>query len=742
MRLLIEGYKYDGSAAKQALKGLDYFQNISGQVSINYVGYLYNPHINDCVFILPKVLISNNIDANTGKKTETVFGHDPHSLINFKDVGFLKDDQRDFIYEFAVWIYRTIFVYNQHNPKNEIVLHRRNTEISANHRHMANTFLEVIMALVDFNRKNNDFFMTILKNIHSGYNKINWTRTISKSNAILAHNSTIYLNPINKRRQINFDEELLVIYFSILDYVNKRYGFPVDIKLGFDLIQGEKFQRYLNGYGLARLKQIKYKYFSDKALHLWELCFAFFGHSENVSVATELNEYLIASNFNNVFESIIDELIGDPDNELPKYLKNQKDGKRIDHLYSDEPLTVFGEADTRSIFYIGDSKYYQLNNAIPEESVYKQYTYARNLIQWNLDIFQGSIKDEGNWKSKIRELRDLRDNTTEGYGIVPNFFISATMAKDQSYDDTIFETEKSIKTYMQSQFENRLFDRDTLIISHYDVNFLYIVSLYSRDNESEKSEWKHKVRTLFRNQIRKMLEKRFDFYAMQPKNLIDADKYIKENFQNVLGKVSRPYSNDRILSLALDNYDDVNVYPEEERRMEGKSRNLQLINELEQYFTVMPIKLEENPESKLPPMPKETISDFLRKEPVLVTFLKNKETWKIIRKHKFVYAPMGMGKGSLHLGSGYEHTKYVLLHGQGERHLFKTAGYGPRIATAEELKGYGLNPERSGIYMVFDLKSIEDISVPGFNLAEAKVGGRADTTARFTLFEDLIGKYE
>lgn len=606
MKLLIEGYKYDSEDAKKALRGLNFFQNSRGQVSINYVGYLYNPHISDCVFILPKVLISNISDSKTGKMAETVFGHDPNKLINFDEAYFLEDSQREFVYEFAVWIYRTIYVFNLKNPQNDIVLHKRNTEIGSNHRHLSNTLLEVIMALVDYKRKNNDFFMTILKNIHSGFNKINWSKTISRSNAIIADNSPIYLNPINKKRQINFEEELLIIFFSILHYVNKKYGFPVDIKLGFELIKEERFQHFLNGFGARRLKQIKYKYFSDKALYLWELCYAFFEHSKNVSASTELKEYLIASNFNIVFESIIDELISDPEPELPKYLKNQKDGKRIDHLYKDKPLTVFGENDARSIFYIGDSKYYHLNNAITKESVYKQYTYARNLIQWNLDIFQGKIKDDADWKSKIRELRDLRDKTTEGYGIVPNFFISATMAKDLSFDDTIFETEKKVKSYMQSQFENRLFDRDTLIISHYDVNFLYIVSLYSRNNESEKAEWKQKVRTMFRKQIRIMLESRFDFYVMQPKNFEEADKYIKENFQRILGKVSRPYSNESIFLLALDKYDDSNEYPDEQKRVDGKAKNQALLSDLKQYFTVVSIKLDENPEVKLPPMLKES----------------------------------------------------------------------------------------------------------------------------------------
>ena len=128
--------------------------------------------------------------------------------------------------------------------------------------------------------------MFTVKNIHSGYNKINWTRTISKSQALLSASSislgrqdVAYLNPVNKKKQVNFDEELLIIFFSILQHMKETYGFPVKINVNFELIRGKKFERYINGYGKTRLKQIKYKYFSDKALELWDLCYAFFEHT-------------------------------------------------------------------------------------------------------------------------------------------------------------------------------------------------------------------------------------------------------------------------------------------------------------------------------------------------------------------------------------------------------------------------------------------------------------------------------
>lgn len=54
-------------------------------------------------------------------------------------------------------------------------------------------------------------------------------------------------------------------------------------------------------------------------------------------VATEQRDYLLVKNFNIVFEAIIDELIGDK--EPPRGLKDQDDGKRVDHIYSYRNLT-------------------------------------------------------------------------------------------------------------------------------------------------------------------------------------------------------------------------------------------------------------------------------------------------------------------------------------------------------------------------------------------------------------------
>lgn len=583
MKLIIEEHQYKAQDVADILKEIDALENIEGYVSVNYVGYFYNHTVRDCVFILPKVLLED-IDNE-----ERVFGkYKPEEIIDLDKANPLSREHRDFIYEFAVWIYRAITVYhNDKSTDSSIVYHKTILQVGKGKRRLSNTFLDIILSLIDFNRDNQNFFFFILRNIHSGLNKINWTRTIAHSAAIVQDNTPVYIRPVNKKRQINFDEELLVIFFSILNYVNEQYGFDTPINCNFDLITGSKFKAYLNGMGQVRLRQIKYKYFSDKALHLWELCYAFFDQARKVVIETGQKDYLLVKNFNIVFEAIIDRLVGESRDKIPNGLKDQDDGKRIDHIYAYDGLTT-NDPD-KPVYYIGDSKYYKRGNEVGKNSVYKQFTYARNVIQWNLNLFLNERDEEeiARVQKNFGGIGQLRDDDTEGYNVIPNFFISATIDKDLKYKDEIELTEKKNKTFSSLQFKNRLFDRDTLLVCHYDVNFLFVVALYARNNLSTIAAWKKKVRAMFREQIQKMLQEQYSFYAMEPRPHVDGPGFIKEHFKELLGKVYAPYKGNEILSLALDKNDPEN-------------NNEHILSLLKTKFFVEPCRLGENPKDVLP----------------------------------------------------------------------------------------------------------------------------------------------
>ena len=750
MRILIEEYQYDYEDVANVLKGLGVLQDVDGKVSLSYVGYYFNdnPDVNDCVFILPKVLL----EGEFGK--EKVFGHiEPKDLINADECKDLTSEEHTFIYNLSVWIYRAITVFRDHEfdrvedgkRQSSIVLYKQAPTMGHTRKRKANTFLDVLLTLQEWNKRNESFVMFIVKNLHSGYNKINWTRTISRSQAVIQESTSgtrrqdvSYLNPINKKRQINFDEELLIIYYSILQHMHDKYGFPVSINVNFPLIRGDKFKRYIGGYGKRRLKQIKYKYFSDKALELWELCYAFFDRPDNIMLNVDQREYLLVKSFHIVFEAIIDELIAG-DQKLPKELKDQPDGKRVDHLYQYQELTNNDTDD--NIYYIGDSKYYKRGNSLGKESIYKQFTYARNVIQWNIDLF-----NDGKAEEKYGHVK-LRDDVTEGYNIIPNFFISANQNVLQPENDIkLIDNDKEAdkrrqQYYLSRQFENRLFDRDTFLLAHYDVNFLFVVALYGRNHSASKAQWRSKVRQMFRKEIQQMLKENFEFYAMTAKSDVNPDVYIKENFQSLLGKVYHPFDNregsdQQYFSLALRKPEKEKEYYEkvvknpvlgEKMMKEIADENEAVMFDLRQAFYVAKCPLGTDPRT-LPedemPIVEPRPHDVIPKQFLTMHYLENypKATFLIgivngYEHLNWIFSRNGgkrddaynvrLGKdvqGGVVKSRDYvKHAKFVILYMDGEKKVYKAF----RVKNTGELtreqmiaQGY-LNPRHERYFCYF-----------------------------------------
>lgn len=711
MRVIIEGYCYRASAVRDVLHELSTLENVGGEISVGYVGYYYNPQLKDCVFILPKVLVNEE---------NKVFSRlDPHDIIDLDNCKLLTSEERNFIYEFAVWIYRAIEVFNKSNPNSGIVLHKKIAEMGKGKRVLSNTFLDILLSLLRFNKERHSFFTTVLRNLHSGYNKINWTRTISRSTAWVQNDVPVYLNPVNKKRQINTDEELIIIYFSILNNISETYGFPVDITLGFELIKGRKFEHCLKGYGKRRLKQIKYRYFSDIQLRLWELCYAFFDKAHQIHIVAEQREYLLVKSFNIVFEAIIDELIGDK--EVPRGLKDQADGKRVDHIYSYRNLTN-NEGD-KPVYYIGDSKYYKLGNKVSAESVYKQFTYARNVIQWNLNLFLDESKENVELQKRHPKYKDEQ---TEGYNIIPNFFISAKMDEKLSYADNVSTTNRENNTFLSRHFENRLFDRDTLLVYHYDVNFLYVVSLYARENAHQKVQWKQKVRELFREKIQAALEENYKFYAMTPKPGVNHEKYLRENFQELLGKVYRPFDDTNYLSLALDK--------------QKESENKDLLDKLQKDYYVVECPLGKNPTSVLSGEKAQNSSEAVHgRKGVLMVMMEKYATKSANFTHGKLAIAIKMTVESMDIVENISNIGYVLFHhrSDNDQHLFSVKGTCIIKAAGELEDDRYKNMGNKELYISVDIDTTE---LPNDNLHASKIKPASKETrydAQFAWLSDL-----
>ena len=708
MRIVIEQYPYDEHAILSALRGFTRLQpaNDNGQVRVDYVGYCFLPEVNDCVFFLPKVVLQRRINAPAEENKDEVttcdwvFGkYEPEKLLVVED-GLLTDTEHDFLYELSVWIYRAIREFKRLNPDSEIVTRQCVSQLDNTQNKVENTFIDILLSLVKFNEENQDFFMFIVKNIHSGFNKINWRKTIAMQQPVMQDDAPIYMNPVNKKKQINFDEELLIIFFSILNYISEHYGFPVKINFNYELITGELFEQYRDFYGTIRLKQIKYKYFSDKALKLWNLCYAFFEQSSQIASSSNTLDYLLAYKFENIFEAIIDELIGQ--HNLPKRLKDQKDGKIIDHLFLYSDLVHRPFDGENEIYYIGDSKYYKIGSSVGENSIYKQYTYAKNIIQYDFDILHSGDRTE--------EEAMYLDPLTEGYNITPNFFISAEIDNENfSFDDDglkphLDNNDKPV-LHLNWQFNNRLFDRDTLWISHYDINFLFILALYGRGNEFAKTSFRDKARNIFRTAIIDVLKHTYDFAILEPREAFSLKRAVEINFKRLHGKVYCPYPDCGFVLMALEKkaaqenarliaeiapyfyvHEDFKLDNDVAELLDTKryARQKIVAYNINENFVDMLIAAEPSQEYGLPSvervfndsainqtslMQEQHLTDNevpeskpMEEEKVLVGYFNGEEQMKQILANKLYYIRTGPRPGSIRVEQGFDTCKYLFLH--------------------------------------------------------------------------------
>ena len=613
MLLFIEGYPYnlndivkDNLTIREILKDVVSVPVKEVRYAFKYVGYCYSKAAKDVIFFLPKVVLTG--ETNEERGDDTIFGASPQEIIDFESntvkAKFTEEgckEYKEFLSTLSIWIYRTISVYKQSHNDNILESKEYQSE-SRGRKQKHNTLLDVIIALRDFNRNNQDYFTFVAKNVHSGYNKINWNKTITSSQAVIHNGSPVYIEPMNRKKVVNFDEELLVIYFSILNYIRETHGFSFEINVQYPLINYDKLKKsYIErNFGCRRLKQIKYKYFSDKALRIWDLCYAFFDREYKIAMNRQVEDFLLAKDFEHIFEVMIDALVsGDDKQNLPKELTEQRDGKLVDHMFIGQGLIEQSDLTSELTYYIGDSKYYKRSKndrtQLGDKSIYKQYTYARNVIQWNINLFlDGEVNGE---------YPQLRDSLTEGYNPIPNFFISARIpnkktggSKFLSFDDKELKAQDG-GVQLNRQFENRLFDRDTLLLCHYDVNFLYIVSLYGRNNKSAQSAWREYVRKEFRSKIQNTLNRLYTFRTLQPRDGMDCYQFIQNNFQQLNGKLYRPKADCNYLILALmkaeesDIWKSLKIKPAIMERETAQSKGL--LDTLQTHFYVSnPFELE------------------------------------------------------------------------------------------------------------------------------------------------------
>lgn len=553
MRILFEDQTYSPDLLEAwGLEAFMFTGRDGSDAMLPYVGYVHSSKINDSIFILPKVFLfqgTGEIDQNNSK-LEIAFGK--YGIEDVMEISpernILKQDGLDrVLFGLSTWIYRAIDKYSARHPHSDIIRRSSVQGVASHSGDSDATLLDTILALLNFNREHSNLFSYITIISSTGKDKIHWAKTISKVHPVIQDEEAYYTAFRSKNKAVNYDEQLIILYYSVLQYLNRQYFFPVRTNFNYDLIKPSKIESLIeSGRGTRLLRSIRRRYFKDELVRLWKLLYAFFDKSESIRSGKTRDEALLARSFNLVFEEMVDSLISNDtakDKDIFSDLKDNKDGKQIDHIYKDRSMLDDGQ-----IYYIGDSKYYFYGSDIGTESIYKQFTYARNIIQLNIDIFNKPEQRRSTKEKEIISEVRYRDPLTEGYNLTPNFFIRGYIHSDDLTDGHADYSSDRLTPYgqkmpMNSHFLGRPFDRDSLVLQAYNINFLFVLASYVNNTDSESI--RTRIHDRFRSDLIRVFNDKYDFFKVTPLQS-DIPSFIRCHFMEYIGRMYHPDAADFI----------------------------------------------------------------------------------------------------------------------------------------------------------------------------------------------------
>tara|TARA_R110002033_G_scaffold46013_2_gene90298 strand:+ start:6261 stop:7937 length:1677 start_codon:yes stop_codon:yes gene_type:complete len=547
MKLLIEEEEYPVDLLESIFDDLKFYKQNGLKGTVKTVGYYHSYKKKELVLMLPKVFMQNGV--------ETVFKGTIDELYNSLEYSSIKHDSKyQWLRELSIHFYNSLVEYNNRWNQNGLISPSRTFELNTNLGEDNYSYLDILLSIVNFYKKNKTHILyRHIEQVTNNASKPKWDKTIRKSLPLMANSKTpIYFDIRNKKKIVNTEEELITYFFSILNHLNNQHNLNLKLDKSYKLFKDDAFINLCKDeYGLRKLKKIKYRYFNDTLKRMYQLCELYFSNNDYASSKKEKEEFLCTNNYNIIFEDMIDKLFTDKiaEEENIQNLKKNKDGKIIDHIYEDKSLI-----DRSNIFFIGDSKYYKSDNTAGQNSKYKQITYAKNIIQYNIDLWntKGEFHNEN-----IR----YRDDETEGYNITPNFFIYGHIEDPNDFENPQI-IQKTLKPEVSCHWSDRLFDRDTLFVHQYSINFLFVLKSYTSYNsyklKSFRDAVKKKFRSGFIDYFNNAVDCGFSFYqcTLQPLEFPD---YIRNRFKDFNGKSIITQDN-RLIIAIHQNDDSLNQY--------------------------------------------------------------------------------------------------------------------------------------------------------------------------------------
>ena len=472
----------------------------------NHIGFHKNYQSNISVFVLPKIFLHD----------QKVFGKYDYKLFVSKTIkGILSLQEFEIIKSITEKLYFCLRKY-QREINSNIIDRELGFSIKSNIGIQNSGAFEAMLALIAFNR-NNPLLYTQERQILESKTShtINWKKTLSASIPVSVDDSLIYLDFSRSTKGSKKDDLLLVIFYSLLNNF-RDYDSTINIRSLVKILNPNqliKIKPKIKNF----LRTSKSTYFSDKFRQLHSLLQSYY-FAENAAYSSEQIEFLLTNDFEILFERFVDSLISDE--HLLKLYKFLKDGKEIDHL--------FGEKDVFKgckIIYIGDSKYYKDPAKIASQK-YKQFTYSRNIIQENIYIVN-------NGENTIYS-RNYRDSVSEGYNVTPNFFVFAVVQSSYLEANTLISIDSQAAEF-SFHFENRLFDRDSLHILYFKIDFIGLLNFYVGTDKRlgvSHSTLKRTSKNTIQTEFRQYLDRRYMFCFVE----ISQDS-IEGNFKALHGKI-------------------------------------------------------------------------------------------------------------------------------------------------------------------------------------------------------------
>lgn len=439
-----------------------------------------------------------------------------------------------FVHDFTILLFQTLMKYQREN-KNE---HPDDLSVLSNMEDKKLSIIETIFSVIKFHKQNQHLYIKEKGIDKKKTNKIHWNKTIKKNMPVMYDENVHYFHFKYSNSRLSQNDIVLMVFYSLLNKIKCTYNINISLDSHLPIMPLREFIKFERKIPKI-LKNIRSLYIRDDMKQLVKLLNAYYQY-ESISAKKDSVGYIVVFNFNLLFEDMVNEILSDK--EHLAVLKVQKDGKIIDHIFSGKSFVTGSK-----IFFIGDSKYYK-GETVHTHSIFKQFTYSRNIIQ--------EFEKNRGYFDKHNIL--LREDFSRGYDAIPNFFVFGDINHEEYKKIPEIPIVPFNQPLITKQFENVFFDRDTFHIFYFKINLLFLMKAYTIKIQKIKKQYQSLFRKIVRTRIADYYNHVYDMFILQEETL---KNFIKSNYYIFWGKVFF-IGKDRAVLVLEKNREDSNLVKE------------------------------------------------------------------------------------------------------------------------------------------------------------------------------------